>query len=305
MINLEYFDIEKYLESRNIEFWTEGENVKRGWINIQCLWCSDEKNHLGINLDSKGLNCWICPAKGTVLKLIMRIDKCSLKAAESVVNEFSDIQTSINRSLSSTEHLTQREMKVKLPTVAQKELLPLYRKFLIKRGFEPEHIFNKYNLLCNGPIGQYKHRLIVPFYLRKRLVTFSTRDVSGKAKIPYIHYSNGLLSQKEILYNIDNCSDVVIVVEGITDVWKIGDGACAVVGIQWTIQQLKMLTDFKRVFVLFDSENKAQESAKRLCSDLSCIVNHVERLELNRGDPGDMSKEDVKHLREEVFGKIY
>jgi len=304
-MNLEYFDIEKYLEARNIEFWTEGKNVKRGWINIQCLWCSDESNHLGINLDSKGLNCWICPIKGTVLKLIMKIDKCSLKAAESIVNEFSDIQTSIDRSLSSTEHLTQRETQIKLPSIAKNRLLSLHRTYLKKRGFNPEYIFNKYNLLCNGPIGQYRLRLIVPFYLKKKLVTFSSMDVSRKARIKYIHSKSGLLSPKETLYNIDNCSDVVIVVEGLTDVWKIGDGSCAVMGIQWTVEQLRLLSSFKRVFVLFDSEYKAQESSKRLCSDLSCLVDHVERLELDKDDPGEMSESDIKHLRKEVFRRIY
>lgn len=304
-MNLEYFDIEKYLEARNIEFWTEGKNVKRGWINIQCLWCSDESNHLGINLDSKGLNCWICSAKGTVLKLIMKIDRCSLKAAESVVNKFSDIQTSIDRSLSSTEHLTQRESQVKLPSVAQKELLPLYRKFLIKRGFDPDFIFKKYNLLCNGPIGQYRHRLIVPFYLKKRLVTYSTRDVTGKAKIPYINYPSGILTTKETLYNIDSCNDIALVVEGLIDCWKIGDSCCATMGVQWTIEQLELLSNFKRVFVLFDTEDRAQESAKRLCSDLSCVVSYVERLELDEDDPGSMNEEDIKHLRKEIFGKIF
>lgn len=305
MINLEYFDIEKYLESRNIEFWTEGKNVKRGWINIQCLWCSDESNHLGINLDSKGMNCWICPIKGTILKLIMKIDKCSLKVAERAVDEFSDIQLYTNERSSNTEHLTQHKTEVKLPSIAQKELLPLYKKFLVKRGFEPDFIFKKYNLLCNGPIGQYKHRLIVPFYLKKRLVTFSTRDVTGKAKLPYVNYPNGILTTKETLYNIDSCNDTALVVEGFIDTWKIGDGCCSTIGIMWTIKQLKLLSGFRRVFVLFDSEYEAQQSAERLCSDLACEVNHVERLELDGDDPGSMSESDAKHLRKEIFGRVY
>lgn len=307
-MNLEYFDIEKYLESRNIQFWTEGRNIKKGWVNIQCIWCSDESNHLGINLDSKGLNCWICSAKGTVLKLIMKIDKCSLKAAESVVNEFSDIQTiqtSINKRSQEYEHLTQRKTTIKLPSIAENRLLSLHKKFLEKRGFEPEYIFNKYNLLCNGPIGDYRLRLIVPFYLRKKLMTFSSIDVTGKAKIKYYNYGGGLLSPKAMLYNLDSCSESVIVVEGIIDAWKIGDGACATMGIMWTISQLYFLSSFRRVFILFDTENAAQESAERLCSDLSCIVPHVERLELDIGDPGDMNESDIKHLRKEVFGKIY
>ena len=59
------------------------------------------------------------------------------------------------------------------------------------------------------------------------------------------------------------------------------------------------------MFVLFDSEYEAQKSAERLCSNLSCFVNHTERLELDSSDPGDMSESDVKHLRKEIFGKVY
>ena len=121
----------------------------------------------------------------------MKIDKCSLKVAESVVKEFSDIQLYTNKRSQEYEHLTQHKTEIKLPSVAQKELLPSYRKFLIKRGFKPDYIFNKYDLLCNGPIGQYKHRLIVPFYLRKKLMTFSTVHVYGEAKIRYLNYGGG------------------------------------------------------------------------------------------------------------------
>ena len=303
---LEYFDIEKYLEARNIEYWTEGKNVKQGWINIQCLWCEDSSNHLGINLDSKTINCWICPIKGTAIRIILKLDKCSLRGVLRTVKEFSNIIHSKEKSLE-YEHLTQRSTSIKLPSLAVKELLPPYRKFLEKRGFKPDYIFNKYNLLCSGPIGKYKHRLIAPFYYKKQLVTFTGRDITGKAKIPYKNLPaiESILSTKQTLYNIQNCSEAVIVVEGITDVWKIGDNCCATMGIKWTYTQLGMLSVFKRVFILYDTEKKAQESAERMYSDLSLIVSHVERLKLDLGDPGDMNKDDIKHLRKEVFGKIY
>ena len=303
---LPYFDIESYLESRQIEFWTEGKNVTRGWINIKCLWCQDPSNHLGINLESKIMSCWICSVKGTVIKLIMKIDRCSLSAVLKTVKKFSSIQYNKEKSLDISD-LTERKTHIKLPSVAKRQLLPIYKSFLEKRGFNAKQIFDKYKLLCNGPIGKYMHRLIVPFFFRNRLVTFSARDVTGKAKIPYVNQpvKDSILSTKETLYNIDSCYETALVVEGFIDVWKIGDGACATMGTKWTVEQANLLFKFKRVFTLFDTESEAQENAEKLCFTLSSHVPHPEVLELDTGDPGDMREEDINHLRKEVFGKIY
>lgn len=304
---LEYFDVEMYLDSRNIEYWSDGENIKHGWIGIRCLWCDDDFNHLGINLDSKSINCWRCPIKGTIIKVIFKIEHCSLRSVLSIVKEFSSIQHYTRERNSNDDHLPQRKSNIELPAMSKKELFPLHRTYLEKRGFDPKLIFKKYNLYCNGPIGEYKFRLIVPFYYKNRLVTFSSRDVTGKAKLPYKNQpeKESILSTKETIYNIDNCKDTIIVVEGFIDAWKIGDNCGATMGTKWTATQLSILSQFKRVFVLYDTEEEAQENADRLCYDLSCEVDHVEKLELDKGDPGSMNKEDVKHLRKEIFGKIY
>jgi len=304
---LEHFDIEKYLDSRNIEYWTEGKNIKQGWIGIQCLWCEDKSNHLGINLDSKSINCWICPTKGTVIKIIMKVERCSLKSVLSIVNEFSNIRHYIDKESSKDEQMPQRETTVTLPLMSKKELFPLHRKYLENRRLDPEFIFKKYNLSCTGPIGKYRHRLIIPFHYKKRLVTFSSRDVTGRAKIAYVHQpeKKSVLSTKETIYNVDNCKESILVVEGATDTWAIGDNCGATMGIKWTAIQLSILSQFKRVFILYDAEEEAQQSAERLCYDLSSEVDHVEQLQLDEGDPGSMSREDVKHLRREIFGKIY
>ena len=304
---LEYFDIEMYLEARNIEYKTEGKNIKHGWIGIQCLWCDDASDHLGINLDNKTINCWRCPIKGTIIRIILKIDHCSLRGVLSIVKEFSDVRHYTRERKSNEQHHTQRKTSIKLPVMSKKELFPLHRTYLEKRGYDPELIFKKYNLSCNGPVGKYKLRLIVPFYLKKRLVTFSSRDVTEKAKTPYIHQpeKESILSTKETIYNIDNCKDTILVVEGFMDAWKIGDNCGATMGTKWTKIQLSLLSQFKRVFVLYDTEEDAQESAEQLCYDLSCEVDHVEILELDSGDPGEMGKSDIEHLRKEIFGKIY
>ena len=203
--HLEYFDIERYLDSRNIEYQSEGKNVKHGWIGTRCLWCDDASNHLGINLESKSINCFRCPAKGTAIKLILRIDRCSLKTVLETVKKYTNIRHYTREKRHDTEHLPQRKTSVALPEMSKKELYPVHRRYLEKRGFEPEFIFNKYNLHCNGPVGIYKLRLIIPFHYKNRLVTFTSRDVTGKSNLAYKHHpeSDSILSTKETIYNID------------------------------------------------------------------------------------------------------
>jgi DNA primase len=306
-VDLEWFDIEEYLDSRGIAYDLDGKNVQSGWIGMQCLWCDDHSNHLGIDLDTKGINCWRCPAKGTVIKLIMTIDRCSLPNALRTVEKFSYSRVYSDKKPTHISQMTARPVHVQLPVVAKNQLDDAHRKFLIRRKFDPDFIFQEYRLLSNGPIGDYALRLIIPFYQRRRLVTFTTRDITDKAKIPYVHCPKKLsiYHPKDTLYNLDKAEDEVIVVEGVTDVWRIGNGAVATCGDKWTAKQAKLLSKFKRVFVLFDTEEEAQQNALSLANDVSAFVNEVEVLEFGSTDPADLSEADVKHLRNSIFGKIY
>ena len=306
-VELEFFDVEEYLDSRGIAYDQEGKNVQSGWIAMQCLYCDDHSNHLGIDLDSKGINCWRCPAKGTVIKLIMTLDKCSFPQAILTVEQFSNSRVYVDRKPTHISHLTAKPQHVTLPDIANNSLNEIHRRFLIKRRFDPEYIFREYKLLSNGPVGEYKLRLIIPFYQRRRVVTFTTRDVTDKAHIPYVHCAKNksIYHPKDTLYNLDNAEDEVIVVEGVTDVWRIGKGSVATCGDKWTAKQAKLLSKFKRVFILFDMEEEAQQNALALANDVSAFVNEVEVLEFGSSDPADLKEDDIKHLRNSIFGKIY
>ncbi len=49
------FDIIQFLEDHNIPY----DNNKE-WINIQCPFCTDTEEHLGIHLKQGSINCWKC-----------------------------------------------------------------------------------------------------------------------------------------------------------------------------------------------------------------------------------------------------
>ena len=309
--NLNYFDVEKYLDSRGIHYDTEGLNISgRGnWIGIRCLWCQDHSNHLGINLDTKGIGCWMCnKANGTVLKLIMKIDRCSTERAIATVKDFSSISAYAKQRITGLSEAPERINKVKIDSMIKKELLSLHREWLIKRRFDPDEIYKKYKLMCCGPIGDFKLRLIIPFYQRSRLITFVARDVTDLAKVPYLplEVDKSIIPVKSTIYNIETVEDTAVVVEGATDVWRGGDGFVGTMGIKFTREQVLLLSRFKRVFLLFDAEDQAQEQAERLCFALSVVVPEVNNFVLPWStDPDNMSDDDVKSLRKEIFGRIY
>jgi hypothetical protein len=99
--------------------------------------------------------------------------------------------------------------------------------------------------------------------------------------------------------------DTALVLEGVTDVWRMGDGAVATMGDKWTSKQLHLLKNLKRCFILFDAEEEAQENADKLGHNLSITVPDVHVLGLEYGDPADISPDDAKSIRKEIFGRVY
>ena len=306
-VDIEFFDVKEYLDSRGIPYDEAGKNVQENWLGMQCLWCEDDSNHLGIDLNSKGINCWRCPLKGTIIKLIMKIDSCSFASSLRIVRKFSHISTLADSRSQGPEQLTAAPSRVELPSLSENKLLQLHSNYLLKRDFDPYFIFKKYKLRSNGPLGNFNLRLIIPFYERKRLVTYTTRDVTDKAKTPYVHCSKSesILNPKQTLYNIDTVEDTALIVEGVTDVWRMGDGAVATMGDKWTPKQLRLLKHLKRCFILYDTEEEAQENAEKLGYNLSITVPDVHVLGLEYGDPADISPDDVRSIRKEIFGRVY
>ncbi len=94
--------------------------------------------------------------------------------------------------------------------------------------------------------------------------------------------------------------DKVIVVEGVTDVWRLGKGkAVATFGINFTQRQLNILVKrkFKKIGILFDNGQQAQEQADELKESLNCF-NNIEavKLKLPKGkDPAKLSKKQLKN----------
>lgn len=311
----EDLDIKSYLRDRGVPFWDKGKNISQDWIGIQCLWCDDHSNHLGINLPRGTINCHRCPITGTVIRLIMKIDRCDYPTALEIIVKFNRFRSTYSRVLPEDrtqeyEHLRREDQRINVLSQFNftDDSLPIHEGYLKDRYFDPLHLKEKYKIKFCGPVGMFKLRVIIPVLIRGKWVSFTARDVTEKAQPPYLNCPNekSIIDIRDTIYNIDNAdSPDVLIVEGVTDVWNIGDDVVATLGIKYTPMQVLTLSRYRRCFILYDAEDQAQIQAEKLSKDLSTIVSEVIRLQLPQGDPADLSDDDVKSLRKQIFGRIY
>jgi len=296
------FDAEGYFRSRGLRYWTDGKNVRHGWVNTQCIFCDDHSNHLGVNPDG-GFSCWRCRAHGSIFKLIMRIERCGFQSAVTIAKEYGkDFAEGIVSPPKSTRCRTTRDGKV-LPTNFTPRLPRAHWNFLEQRNYRPKNIIRKYRV--GYMPGEWRNRLIIPMYMRNQLVAFSGRDITGLNE-PKYKLGNYLIERNNIVYNIDNVPNrKVVVVEGYTDVWRIGDGAIAIMGTNFSDNQMLIISQVAdNACILFDE--KAWQVGEDLANQLSGVMPRVEHITIESDRSKEVDPDTLPHdLIKEIRNKIW
>jgi len=301
---INFFDVKSYLDHKHISYATEGSNTSGpDWINIDCIFCNDNNKHLGINLENNALNCWRCGGKN-IVKLVQLIEDCNWSGALAVMEKFQNYNKPERFFV--PERIPAGEVKIpkEFKRVGEGKPFSHYHlnRFLTVRGFDPYQTPKEREIYYSGFWGvEYKFRILFPVYIQRRLITFMTRDVTGKTSKPYIacNPKDEIVPIKHTLYGYDDVlpSSTVILVEGPIDQWKLGRGSLATWGTGWTMEQVALLRSLqpKKVYTLFDSEEIAQESAKRLSKAIWFC--DTENLYLDdKKDPGELTLEEGKEL---------
>ncbi|MFA5355740.1 MAG: hypothetical protein WC302_03380 [Candidatus Paceibacterota bacterium] len=185
-----------------------------------------------------------------------------------------------------------------------KDLPQLHWDYLEKRGYDPKYLQRKYLVRSCYITGRFPYRVVVPVIMNGQIVNISARDVTGKQKEKYMGLKNNeaIIPMKSCLYNIDSVRDKIVIVEGIFDQWKIGNGCVATFGVEWTSDQLDLIRekDVIKAFVMYDAEEKAQKKAEILANALSAFVPSVEIVVPPKADPGELTKEEAWEIRREL-----
>lgn len=293
-------NLQKLLADYAIPFVTSGSELGRGWIGIQCPFCGDDKHHLGYNESKNLLTCWKCGPKRLypTLKRLLNIDGEQLKII--IKNYGIFVEDNYVRPVAKN---------LVLPKEFG-ELQENHKNYLKTRGFDPDDIISRWNILGTGNNAKgYENRIIIPIYQNGKLVSFHSRDITGKAQIPKkaCKSENEVIHFKDTLYGYDRVkSNTVIVSEGPFDVWRWGYGAVCTWGIKFTEKQVDLLSTFKNIFIIFDSETEdnpekqASEQAERLAERLA-IFQNVWIVDSIGSDPADMPQKKADAIKRRIY----
>lgn len=297
------FDAFRFLKDYNIQYFTEGTNVSPGWVNIRCILCNDHSSHGGFNPQYGYYNCWRCGRHQLDL-IVSKLLNISRSQARDVIYEYSGYYA-VTKSLNK-KRPTAKQLKLPGSTILSK----FHKKYLQQRGFDPNYIQSKYGITATGPGekwdgSDFSLRIIIPIYYQNQIISFQGRDITDRHKLRYkgCPIEKSVMNYKSILYNIDNCRGKrIVVTEGITDVWRMGDGFCASFGTAITRWQIKELNRYDEIFFLFDPEPEAQAKAQDVARQLASLGKYTEILILDSGkDPADLSDEEAEYLRKELL----
>ena len=265
-------------------------HYKHGWVNVECPFCysTGMKFLLGLKIGTRTCNCWQCGFHG-LKDVISELAGIPIASAWRLLQEY---DRGWIRDSQKTAKIVLSDRCV-FPTGTGK-LKRHHLRYLEKRGFT-EEMLEPWGLKSTGPLGEYKHRIVAPIRVNERLMSYQARDVTDKSNLKYkaCKQTNEVIPHQKLLYGMDQVpGTVVVVVEGITDVWKLGPGAVAVFGIDWSDEQAKLLMDYEHVIIMFDREPEAQRRAKQLAKRIYIpdILNPEIAILEKFADPGALSQ---------------
>lgn len=283
--------IADFLRGQGIPFREGGQHkhVRPGWVGVDCPRCGpgSGKFHAGICVDLSRAVCWRC-GRLRVFDLLGQL--CGLTWYE--VREL--VQPGAVPSA-----LPVVRGKVKVPRGLHTLTKP-YRQYLKGRGFDPTVIEDLWGVRGTGNIGRLAWRLWIPIYdPTGQCVSWTTRAI-GETDARYISASpdEESVNLKTLLYGEHLAEQAVIVVEGPVDVWAIGPGGVAILGLQTTPEQLARIGSHPVRAICCDSEPAAQRRAERIAATVRQYPGETYIVELETGkDVAAAEPEEIEELK--------
>lgn len=299
-------DFKQFCEDYNVPYARSGQHKRAGWINCACPFCTGHSGfHGGFNIAEGYYNCYRCGSH-SLFKVIALLTKANYSVVKNIIKKYSQ----------GSGEVIQRETRENIPSqiTFPSDTQPLTqkaKKYLISRNFDPDKLSQIWGIQSTGHTGFYKHRILAPIHQKQKLVSYQCRDVTENHPQKYLacHQEEEIIQHQHCIYGLDQATQkgkTCLVVEGITDVWRMGVGSVCTFGIGFTKQQAKLIAlNFDTVFILFDSEIQAQEKAEELGFLIaSAFTNPVEIINLPflipEIDPGDLPQDIADEIMKEI-----
>lgn len=283
-------DFKEFFHAHNIEYREHGKNWHKGWIQINCPNCDDTGFHGGCNLNGGYYHCWRCGGSNDI-NLIMALLSVSFTTAKGIKRAFA-----VDAMPTAAATKQQRPTELKLP-INCGELEPRHRQYLADRNYCPDEIQRLWQIKATGPIGPYKHRIIIPIMYEGQMISYQGRDITGLSDSRYkaCATSEEVIHHKLVCYGIDHVKSSCVVVEGITDVWRLGYGAVATFGVEYTASQVLLIARRVRKATIFYDPG-ALGKAEQLEADLSALGVETSIIYSTSCDPGDLPDFEAQQI---------
>lgn len=301
-------DLERLLSDYHVDFVRPGEHARttEGWINLHCPFCVGKVDyHLGVNVETGACHCWRCGPHALV-SVLSKATGLSILEIKSVIRKYEGVRRKV--------HVTEprvaiRPLKLPQPTI---KLNQYGRRYLRTRRFDPDTIEEEWGVLQTGPISSldlisYGNRIVIPIYWNGKMVSFQTRDITGKSDKKYIACPSKREKVKHahIVYGQESVwqdTDTLIVVEGVLDVWRLGPYSVGTFGTSINIEQVLSLSRLADKFIiLYDTEKTAQEQARKLAVKLRTLGKRTSIATLDDGDPADLKQAEADKLVKDLL----
>ena len=177
--------------------WCEGRfsniKIKGNEVKLNSIFADDSKNHLWCNTSKSVYHCWKTENRGSLLRLVMLVDKCSYEDALATLGVEDTSMEEIEKRLEEFFE-KKREKEATLEEKAQGFQLPPYsflidelspnnyhrvtaEIYLYKRSLPTKGLF----ICC---LGDYKDRIIIPYYDRDgNLIYYNGRYIGSNHRI--------------------------------------------------------------------------------------------------------------------------
>lgn len=278
--------IRDLLIAEGVDVLDKGHGVAKGNFNIKCPMCgiADPSYHMGINLTNGWWGCWRNSehrGKSPVRLLVAALGKPVYEVRRLLgLRDGPDLDTfgGVRDRLSARDDVQPRERMKSLrfpPSIRVMDQHDVaadrFYAYVRGRGFPAWHVERAVRMFSMhyAVSGEYKDRVVLPFYYRNNLVTWTGRSIHSDQRLRYrdLEKEASTLYKNDVLYNYDRAAlggRALIVLEGPFDVVK-GDYAGEPVGVHCVglgtnsmsdaqlVQLIDLADAFEYVFISMDA----------------------------------------------------
>lgn len=282
--------ISDFLQHYRVPMDLSGRGKNRpGWINVRCIGCG-RYPYLGINEQRLYATAWCC-GYFPLARVLQELTGASAEAVRLLIGE----------APVSFVPKSKQTGTLKPPAGLEDELPTPQRAYLRSRGFNPDELVKLWGLRGTSAISSRiaPWSVYIPVHQNGVVTSWTSRRITNhEPRYVSARDNESAVPISELLYGADYVHHAAILCEGPADVWRIGPGSVALLGLRVSPGQLARLAQYPIRVIAFDNEEPAQVRARKLMRELAPLGGKTVNVTLNSAkDAGEAPRHEIAELR--------